>query len=167
MIVRNRDKFTQKQYKQIRHWKNKVKKISLYKKLEVLYFASKGYTNLETSQLTCYTLRRVSWLINEYLKNGIDYFLEEQRKGGNRRILTDKQEEDILEKFREKAINGKIVNLKEIKVEYDRVRGIESANSTFYDFLHRNEWRKVMPRGAHPKKASEEAIEASKKLTHG
>jgi len=167
MEMRNRNKFNEKQRKQIQHWKKKIKRISLYKRLEILDYASKGCTNQEISNLTGYTLRRISWLINEYLKNGIEYFLEEHRKGGNRRILTDEQEASILNKFRNEAENGEVVRLNRIKEEYDRVRGIESANSTFYDFLKRMGWRRIMPRGAHPKKASEEAIEASKKLTNG
>ena len=99
------------------------------------------------------------------MKNGIDYFLKEQRRGGNRRKLTNKQEEEILNKFRPQAEKGKVIALAKIKAEYEKVRGEEVANSTFYDFLNRHDWRRVMPRGAHPKKASEEDIEASKKLT--
>ncbi|MCI8758540.1 MAG: winged helix-turn-helix domain-containing protein [Oscillospiraceae bacterium] len=34
-----------------------------------------------------------------------------------------------------------------------------------YCVLHRHGWRKVMPRSKHPKKASEDEIAASKKLT--
>ena len=57
------------------------------------------------------------------------------------------------------------MSLDAVKEEYERVRGAETANSTFYDFLVRLEWRRVMPRGAHPKKASDEDIESKKKLT--
>ena len=155
--MRNDKKFNEVQKSQIRHWKKKTKAVTLYKKLEVLEYASKGYTNAKISELTGYTIRSISKLINEYLRNGISYFLEEKRKGGNRRKLTEKQEENILDKFREKAEKGKVVHLHDLKEEYDKVRGKETAKSTFYDFLRRNKWRRVMPRGAHPKKASEEA----------
>ena len=37
------------------------------------------------------------------------------------------------------------------------------AKSTVYNMLYRNNWRKVMPRSKHPKKASDEAIEVYKK----
>lgn len=163
--MRNKNKFSDKQRGQIRHWKKKVKNVALYKKLEVLDYAAKGYTNAEISSLTGYTVRRISELLSEYLKNGIGYFLEEHRKGGNRRNLTNEQEKSILDKFKEKAENGQVVNLSDIKKEYEAVRGKETANSTFYDFLDRAGWRRIMPRGAHPKKASDEVIEASKKLT--
>jgi len=51
--------------------------------------------------------------------------------------------------------------LRDIKKRYDEVRGEETANSTFYDFLGRRKWRKVIPRGAHPKKAVEAEMGAS------
>ena len=140
-------------------------KLSLYKRLEILDYAAKGHTNQQISELTDYTIRRISWLINEYLQNGIGYFLDEHRKGGSRRILTDEQEDAILGGFEDRAKKGEVVSLSEIKRKYDEVRGVETANSTFYDYLERKKWRRVMPRGAHPKKASEADIEASKKLT--
>ena len=163
--MKNRDKFSEKQRAQIKHWKKKAKQVGLYKKLEILDYAAKGYSNAEISDLTGYSVRRISGLLTEYLQNGIGYFLEEHRKGGNRRNLTVNQELAILNKFRERAENGQVVNLVNVKKEYESIRGKETANSTFYDFLHRLDWRRVMPRGAHPKKASDEAIDASKKLT--
>ena len=165
MKMRNANKFSDKQRKQIKHWKKKMTDAKLYRKLEVLDYASKGYTNKEISKLTDFRPSRVSDFVSEYIQNGIGYFLVEHRKGGNRRILTDKQENEIVEEFREKAINGQVVSLNEMKKKYDQVRGKETANSTFYDFLERIKWRRVMPRGQHPKKSSDEVIEASKKLT--
>jgi transposase len=157
--------FSEANRSQIRHWKKKVKKISLYKKLEVLEYASRGYKVKEIADLTNYSEKRITELIKKYQTEGIEYFLEEHRKGGNRRNLTDAQENEILDKYKEKAMAGKVINLREIKKEYERVLGREVANSTFYDYLNRQGWRRVMPRGAHPKKASDEEIETSKKLT--
>jgi transposase len=162
--MRNKNKFNEKQKAQIRHWKKKMKDVVLYKKIEVLDYAAKGYTNKEISKLTGYTIRRISSLMTEYIQNGIDYFLTEHRKGGNsRRNLTDAQEYFILEKFKYKAEKGQIVSLRDVKKEYESIHGKEVASSTFYDFLRRMGWRRIMPRGAHPKKASEEIIEDFKK----
>jgi transposase len=165
MKMRNREKFNSKQRRQIEHWKKKIKDLKVYRKLEVLDYAGKGYTNREISELTDYSISRVSDFVSEYIQNGIGYFTEEHRKGGNRRNLTDEQERKIIEEFKEKAIKGQVVSLSQMKKRYEEVRGEKTANSTFYDFLKRMKWRKVMPRGAHPKKASDEDIEASKKLT--
>jgi hypothetical protein len=50
--------------------------------------------------------------------------------------------------------------------QYDKVTGgIHKSRSSVYYFLHSHAWRKVVPRRQPPQKASDEAIEASKKLT--
>ena len=45
-----------------------------------------------------------------------------------------------------------------------KLNGETKSVGHIYAVLHRNGWRKTMPRSRHPKKASDEAIEASKKL---
>ena len=165
MKMRNKEKFDSKQRSQIKHWKKKITDAKLYRKIEVIDYAAKGYTHKEISILTDFSVSRVSDLVREYVKNGIEYFTKEHRRGNSRRNLTPEQEEQLLNEYREKAIKGQVVSLTEMKMRYEEIRGKETANSTFYDFLERKEWRRVMPRGAHPKKATDEAIEASKKLT--
>jgi len=163
--MQNKKKFNDSQREEINKYKNQITNLNLYKKIEVLDYASKGYTNEEIARLTGYSKSRISDFISEYMKNGIGYFMQENRKGGNRRNLTKETEDKIIDEFKEKAIKGQVINLMTIKKEYEKARGKETANSTFYAFLHRVKWRRVMPRGQHPKKASEEVIETSKKLT--
>ena len=161
--MRNVNKFNDNQRAEIQEWKAEIKNLNLHKKIEVLHYATMGYTNAKISELTGYSPSRVSDFIREYTKNGIGYFTVEHRKGGNHRNLSDEQESTIIETFTEKAVAGEIVSLSQLKEEYEKVRGKKTANSTFYGFLERMDWRRIMPRGAHPKKASEEAVEASKK----
>ncbi len=54
-----------------------------------------------------------------------------------------------------------------IKKAFDKKRGKDTGRGYVYMLLKRHKVRKVMPRTAHPKKATEEVIEASKKLTLG
>jgi transposase len=61
-----------------------------------------------------------------------------------------------------------VITVSDIATAYDKEFGKEhKSKSTVYYLLHKFGWRKVMPRSKHPKKASEEVIEASKKLTIG
>ena len=71
----------------------------------------------------------------------------------------------LLEKFKERANKGEVVSAQEIKAEFDKKRGKDTGRGYIYMLLERHNWRKVMPRSRHPKKASDEVIEASKKLT--
>ena len=49
--------------------------------------------------------------------------------------------------------------------EFDEKLGKDTGRVYIYMLLERHGWRKIMPRSKHPQKASDEAIEASKKLT--
>ena len=74
------------------------------------------------------------------------------------------EEEIVLTQFLNKAEKGQIVETSEIKKAYDEKIGHKTGHGQIYRVLHRHGWRKVMPRSKHPKKASDEVIEASKKL---
>ena len=78
--------------------------------------------------------------------------------------MSVEEETLLLEPFREKAEKGEIVEVSEIKFSYEQVVGHRTGGSQIYYVLRRHGWRKVMPRSKHPKKASEEVIETSKKL---
>ena len=79
--------------------------------------------------------------------------------------MTTEEKSNLLEPFREKAQKGQIVEVSKIKEKYEQTVGHTIGGSQIYYVLHRNGWRKVMPRSEHPKKADNETIEASKKLT--
>jgi hypothetical protein len=82
------------------------------------------------------------------------------------RNLSKAEEEEFLAKFEQEAEEGHVVTVGKIKEAYDGVTGkIHKSPSTAYYMLHNNGWRKVVPRQEHPDKASEEVMDASKKLT--
>ena len=66
--------------------------------------------------------------------------------------------------FKARAEKGELVEISEIETAYQQAVGHSIGTSQIYYVLHRHGWRKVMPRSRHPKKASEEVIETSKKL---
>ena len=68
-----------------------------------------------------------------------------------------------MEPYREKARQGQIVEVSEIKAEYVKAVGHRIGGSQIYCVLKRHNWRRLMPRSKHPQKAHEEAIESSKK----
>lgn len=74
------------------------------------------------------------------------------------------EEEKLLAPFREQAEKGELVEISSIEAAYREAVGHSIGTSQIYYVLHRHGWRKVMPRSKHPKKASEEVIETSKKL---
>lgn len=149
---------------EIEEAKRKEKDVKLYKKLEVLSLRAAGMKNEKIKEITGYSENRICDFVSEYVKNGIGYFTCEHRKGGNRHNMTKEEENEFIKQFETEAEKGQIVTVEEIYKEYSK-KYPNAVKATVYKILHRHGWRKVMPRSRHPKKASEEAMEASKKLT--
>ena len=56
------------------------------------------------------------------------------------------------------------ITIHTIMKKFEELTGEPCADTTIYRMLKRHGWRKVSPRPAHPGKASDEEIEASKKI---
>lgn len=134
------------------------------KRLQVLRLRYEGKKDIEIAEKLGYTRKRISNLCAEYKAKGLDEYTR-IKFGGNHCALSYEEEENILKPFLEKAKLGQIVNGQEIKRAFDKVRGKDTGRGYIYMLLARHQWRKVMPRSQHPKKASEEEITSSKKLT--
>ncbi len=102
-------------------------------------------------------------LTAKYIAGGIEA-ISKNHYGGNRRNISVEKEAELLEQFRVKAAEGQIIDIAEIKASYEEAVGHTIGSGQIYRVLQRHNWRKVMPRSKHPKKASEEVIETSKKL---
>ena len=70
----------------------------------------------------------------------------------------------LKEQYRQAAERGQMLDIGEMEKAYAEKVGHSIGSGQIYRVLQRHGWRKVMPRSKHPKKASEEVIEASKKL---
>jgi len=156
---------TRENANEIRAAMEKEKNVNLYRRMEAVALRGEGKSNDEAAEITKYHKKRVSQLVSLYANEGIAALAKEGRKGGNRRNITAVQEKEFLDKFRTEAKDGHIITPAEIKIAYDELVGKETKDTFIYKILRRNNWRSVMPRGQHPQKASEEVIEASKKLT--
>jgi len=152
--------------KVIREKMKTIKKTNLYRRLEAVALLGEGKTPKQVSEITKHHEKHVRTLGGIYNKIGLEAFSCDNRKGGNHRLMDAEASYEFLKQFEAAAISGQIITVEEIALALDKATGKQRASlSTAYSFLHRNGWRKVMPRSKHPKKASDEAIEASKKLT--
>lgn len=142
--------------------KNKDKQVD--KRLHAVQLRGKGMNNkaiavqLETSS------DMVSRWISAFAKCGVSALLPRPRPGRPTNI-SFAEEAKLLAKFASKAESGQIVEVSDIKAAYQEKVGHAISSGQIYYVLKRHNWRKIKPRSRHPKKASPEAIEASKKLT--
>ena len=141
---------------------NKDKRVEA--RLKALELRAKGATAREVSEATGFHPASVTRLVAKYRDHGLDA-ITGNHYGGNRRNMSVEEEAAILAPFRERAEKGEIIEVKEIEAAYQAAVDHPISVSQIYFVLHRHGWRKVMPRSRHPKKASDETIEASKKLS--
>ena len=116
------------------------------------------------SEKTGFHTQYITVLVSRYKANGLAS-ITESHYHGNHRNLSYAEEEALLEPFRQASNAGKTVSVHDIETAYREAVGHSIGTSQIYYVLHRHGWRKVMPRSKHPKKASDEVIETSKKLT--
>ena len=136
---------------------------NLYRRMEAVALRGEGMNSEQVAAITKYHKKRVSQLVSLYIAEGLPALAQEGRKGGNHRNLSVEQEQAFLNEFRKEAEKGHIITPAEMKTAYDALVGKETKDTFIYAVLRRNNWRAVMPRSRHPRKASEEEIVSSKK----
>ena len=149
---------------EIREYRENNRDKRIEKRLEALEMRAEGKRNKEISEKTGFHTQYITVLVSRYKTKGIASIVENHYRG-NRRNLSYAEEEQILEPFRKAAKEGKLIAISEIEKTYREAVGHSIGTAQIYYVLHRHGWRKIMPRSKHPKKASEEVIEVSKKLT--
>jgi putative transposase len=124
---------------------------------------AEGESRTSISLKTEYTVSWISRIVSFYSKNGLAAIISNNYKG-NHRNLSFEEEASILSPFLEKAKLGQLVDISEIKLVYEQALGRDiNSKGHIYKVLARHGWRKIMPRSAHPNKASDELIASSKK----
>lgn len=154
---------SQSQLVEIETARKKNRNKNIERRLYVLVMRAEGKSLEEISEKTGYHISTASKLIARYMRDGISAIAENQYKG-NRRNMSFEEEAAILAPYIERAERGEMVDIKEIAAAYQKAVPHKISDTQIYYVLHRHGWRKIMPRSRHPKKASEKAIEASKKL---
>jgi transposase len=158
--------FSETQIAELEVAKKKNKNKNVDKRLDVLLLRAKKVGRNAVCEKTGFCKQHITGLTVLYHKKGLDAIIGNHYKG-NHRNLSFEQEEEILKEFEEAAESGRLVLIEDILRAYEEKlgRSVENSRGHIYQVLKRHGLRKVMPRSRHPKKASAEAIEASKKLT--
>ena len=122
----------------------------------------KGKKNKEIAEILDVYEKVVSKWINIFANQGIQGLMNKP-KGRNHKNMTFEEEEEFLKQFEERAKKGELLSTNEIKQEYIKLVGHNIWHEQIYRVLRQHGYRKIMPGSRHPKKASDEEIEQSKK----
>ena len=134
------------------------------RRLHAVQLRGEGMTNQEIAEKLDTSDKIVSQWVSAYINNGGIKALLPKKRIGMHRNMSIEEEKEFLSTYTKQAEAGQIVDLNEIKKAYIEKVGHSIGGSQIYRMLERHGWRKVMPRSKHPQKASDEVIEASKKL---
>lgn len=133
-------------------------------RIKALVLRAQGKKLTQIAEMTEYHPAYVSKLVSIYCNQGLPAIIE-NHYAGNRRNMSFTEEATFLSEYKKLAEQGQIIEVGVIKKAYEEKVGHTIGKGQIYRVLERHGWRKVMPRSKHPNKASDEAIEASKKLT--
>ena len=159
----SRYKFSEEEIKAIEQRRKGNKNKRTEARLKALELRAKGANGKEVAEATGFHAAYVTQLVAKYRKYGLEA-MSGNHYGGNHRNMSA-EEAAILAPFKARAEAGELVEISEIAKAYQSAVDHPISRGQIYFVLHRHGWRKVMPRSKHPKKASEEEIAASKKLT--
>lgn len=91
-------------------------------------------------------------LRTRFIRSGCKEGLEKRQRGGRRHENMSQEEEAVfLAPFLDKAVQGGILVVGEIKRALDAHLGRTIPLSSVYNLLHRHNWRKLAPDKRHPK----------------
>lgn len=164
MKMAKRIEITSAQREEIEAARKKNRNKTVERRLQALLMRANGKSLQEISEATGYHYAHVSQLISKYAHGGLDPVVKSEY-GGNRRNLSYEEEAQLLKPYIEKVEAGQLVDVKELAEAYQKSVDHKTGDYQVYRVLKRHGWRKVMPRSKHPKSASPEEVESSKKLT--
>ena len=160
----SRFQVSREEYEEIKAAEKQTRDKNISRRLKILMMRYEGKKVAEIASATGMRINSISQLCRRYREQGLKVFCK-NKYTSHHHALTYAQEKEILEQFEQAAAAGQEVTAQDIKKAFDEIRGKDTGRGYIYMLLKRHGWRKVMPRSKHPKAASEEACEASKKLS--
>ncbi len=160
----SRYKFTEAEIEAIREARKANKNKRIEARLKALQIRAEGKKSAAIAAQVGFHPGHITHLVQKYRRGGLDA-IAGNHYGGNRRNMSVEEEAKLIEPFLEQSEKGQIVVVNEIKAAYEKAVGHTIGGSQIYCVLRRHNWRKIMPRSRHPKKACDEDIASSKKLT--
>jgi transposase len=154
----------EKQLDEINKAREENKDKNVERRLKAITLRAEGKSRAEIAGATGFAKTYITELFAKYRDGGLEAIAGNNYRG-NRRNMSFDEEAAFLEEYRIKAGQGQVLDAGVIKKAYEEKVGHPIGGSQIYYVLRRHGWRKLMPRSEHPGKASDEAIEASKKLT--
>lgn len=156
-------KISEAEYERIKAASKSNRNKRVAKRLEVLELRYRKKSNAEIAEKTGFNKLYVTTLIQTYKKQGLEEYIR-IKQTSHRRNMSKEEEAKVLTQCEEEAEAGKVLTAETVRKKLEEQLGRETSTNYVYRVMQRNGWRKVMPRSRHPKVASQEEQDSSKKL---
>ncbi len=132
---------------------SKAKTAEELRQAQAVYFPLEfGFTMEQTAKAIGVSKGWACRLRIRFIRSGGRCTVKKSSRGGRRREnMSIEEEREFLAPFFEKASQGGILVVGEIKEALDRRLGRATALASTYNLLHRHGWRKLAPDKRHPK----------------
>ena len=156
-------KISEAEYERIKAASKANKNKRVAKRQEVLELRYARKNNAEIAEKTGFNKQYVTTLIQTYKRQGLEEYIR-IKQTSHRRNMSEEEEAKVLAQCEEEAEAGKVLTAETVRRKLEERLGRETSTNYVYRVMERNGWRKVMPRSRHPKAASQEEQDSSKKL---
>ena len=135
-----------------------------YQRIQCVWLrAALGLGAIQIATALGWQVGSVRQVHSDYLRQGEAVLRSKPSGGRHRQNLTVEQEKELLLPFLQQAEIGGVLVIAPVQAAYEAAVGRSVHHSVVYRALHRQGWRKVVPRPRHPKgdEAAREAFQKS------
>ena len=131
---------------------------------QIIYLIQVG--NIDSAELLVplvnLSVHSIYKIVEHYNHCGADGLIYKAKGGRRRSLLTLDEEAALFTSLEALASRGLIKTAGDIRTVVERKVGKAVSDDYLWDLLHRNGWKKKMPRPHHPKRSIEEQTEFKK-----
>ena len=137
---------------------------SSHSRWQIIYLIQVG--NMHSAELIAplvnLSIHSIYKIVERYNLEGASALMYKQKGGRRRFLLTTEQERAMFISLENLASKGLIKTANDIRKVIEEKVGKVVSDDYLWDLLHRNGWKKKMPRPHHPKRSLEEQADFKK-----
>jgi transposase len=137
---------------------------SSHSRWQIIYLIQIG--NIHSADLLAplvnLTVHSIYKIVEKYNLEGVNALIYKPKGGRKRSLLSLEEESTLFISLESLASKGLIKTANDIRSVVEKKAGKQVSDDYLWDLLHRNGWKKKMPRPHHPKRSIEQQAEYKK-----
>jgi transposase len=137
---------------------------SSHNRWQIIYLIQIG--NIHSAELLAplvnLTVHSIYKIVEKYNLEGVNALIYKPKGGRKRSLLSLEEESTLFISLESLASKGLIKTANDIRSVVEKKVGKQVSDDYLWDLLHRNGWKKKMPRPHHPKRSIEQQAEYKK-----